>query len=120
MYAQSKARPLLDMAQGVPGVPPPPKLLSALGRCAADPKSYGYCPTVGENMLRVALAQEMKSVYGKETDVKMEDITITAGCNMAFSAAIMSVAEAGDEVILPVPWSVSTTDYMYAHTQANG
>lgn len=94
------------MAQGVPGLPPPPKLLDALGKCASDPRSYGYCPTVGESMLREALAKEMKAVYGQESDIALEDVTITAGCNMAFSAAIMAVAEAGDGVILPVPWSV--------------
>ena len=95
---------MLDMAQGVPGIPPPPELLSALGQCASDPRSYGYCPTNGERGLREALSKEMKVVYGRECDVQPEDVTITAGCNMAFSAAIMAVAEAGDEVILPVPW----------------
>lgn len=103
-YIPTKTRPLLDMAQGVPGVPPPPELLKALGTCASDPKLYGYCPTFGENALRRALADEMKVVYGNGSDIREEDVSITAGCNMAFSAAIMAIAEPGDEVILPAPW----------------
>lgn len=47
----------------------------------------------------------MKTVYGKNTDITAEDIAITAGCNMSFVAAVMCLADAGDEVILPVPWS---------------
>ena len=39
-----------------------------------------------------------------DVDVKGEDVAITAGCNMAFAAAALAVATAGDEVILPVPW----------------
>jgi aspartate/methionine/tyrosine aminotransferase len=46
----------------------------------------------------------MKSVYGDDIDVTAGDITLTAGCNMAFVATIMALADAGDEVILPVPW----------------
>jgi aspartate/methionine/tyrosine aminotransferase len=49
----------------------------------------------------------MRHVYGEGSDITEGDITITAGCNMAYSAAIMSLAGEGDEVILPVPWCVS-------------
>jgi len=51
--------------------------------------------------------EEMKFVYGELSDVTVEDVALTAGCNMAFVAAVMSLADAGDEVILPVPWYVS-------------
>ncbi|EJD01320.1 PLP-dependent transferase [Fomitiporia mediterranea MF3/22] len=103
-YVQSKDRPLLDMSQGVPGIPPPTKLLEALGKAASDPRSCGYCPMTGEPLLRASLAQEMRLVYGKNSDIIPDDVALTAGCNMAFTTAIMAVADAGDEVILPVPW----------------
>ena len=54
--------------------------------------------------MRKALAEEMKNVYGTDADVRMEDVALTAGCNMAFVATVMSLADAGDEVVLPVPW----------------
>lgn len=46
----------------------------------------------------------MKHVYGTAADVEMEDVALTAGCNMAFVATVMSLADAGDEIVLPVPW----------------
>ena len=92
------------MSQGVPGIPPPPPLLEALGRTASDPKSCGYCHVTGEPLLKTALVQEMKKVYGPDSYLTHEDVALTAGCNMAFTAALMAVASAGDEVILPVPW----------------
>lgn len=101
---QTKERPLLDMSQGVPGIPPPPRVLDALGKAASDPRSCGYGPVAGEPLLRTALAQEMKFVYGKDCDLTSEDVALTAGCNMAFTAAVMAVADAGNEIILPVPW----------------
>lgn len=95
------------MSQGVPGIPPHLSLQKALGEAAASPSSFGYCPAEGEWSLRKALADEMRTLYGEGTDVAPEDVALTAGCNMAFVATVMSLAEAGDEVILPVPWCVS-------------
>ena len=92
------------MSQGVPGTPPPKLLLDAMGAAAASPQVCGYVPLAGELALRTAVTQEMKHAYGKDVDVVPEDIFITAGCNLAFVTAIIVLADAGDEVILPVPW----------------
>ena len=54
--------------------------------------------------MRSSLAQEMRAVYGDDADVTPDDIIMTAGCNMAFVAAVMALADPGDQVILPVPW----------------
>lgn len=95
------------MSQGIPGIPPHESLQKALGIAAASPSSFGYCPVEGELTLRNALAQEMKVVYGEDSKITAQDIALTAGCNMAFVATVMSLADAGDEVILPVPWLFS-------------
>lgn len=79
-------------------------LLDALAKTSSSPKSSGYGNALGEPKLRAAFAQEMKTVYGHNADVTANDVAITAGCNMSFIAAVMCLAEAGDEVILPVPW----------------
>jgi len=92
------------MSQGVPGIPPPRSVLDALGNFASDPKSCGYCPMTGEPKLRDALAKEMKHTYGSDADISGDDVALTAGCNMAFVTAVMSLADSGDEIILPVPW----------------
>jgi len=52
----------------------------------------------------VALAKEMNFVYGKTANIGRDDIALTAGCNLAFVATIMSLATVDDEVILPMPW----------------
>lgn len=92
------------MSQGVPGIPPPKALLDSLAHASSDPSSCGYVPNAGEPALRAAVATEMKTVYGQDADVTQDDVFITAGCNLAFTSAIMAVAGRGDEVILPVPW----------------
>ncbi|KAF9055643.1 pyridoxal phosphate-dependent transferase [Panaeolus papilionaceus] len=107
-YVPKPNRPLLDMSQGVPGVPPPPIVQSALGAAASSPASFGYSRWDGEPALRKALANEIRYVYGAEADrdvdVTEDDVAFTAGCNLAFVASAMCVADAGDEIILPVPW----------------
>ncbi|EJF56340.1 PLP-dependent transferase [Dichomitus squalens LYAD-421 SS1] len=103
-YQATHDRPLLDMSQGVPGVPPPQSFLEALGAAASSPGSCGYLPNVGEPSLRTVMAQEINIRYGPDADVTQDDIAITAGCNLAFVAAVTTLADSGDEVILPVPW----------------
>lgn len=51
----------------------------------------------------------MKKIYSDKgalgrLDINASDLAITSGCNLAFVAVIMALADAGDEVILPVPW----------------
>lgn len=94
------------MSQGVPGIPPPKLFLDTLARLSADPNNCGYVENVGERSLREAIVEEMKIVYGRagDVDVTPDDVAITAGCNLAFFASVMTIAEKGDEVILPVPW----------------
>ncbi|KAG9313938.1 PLP-dependent transferase [Chiua virens] len=103
-YPATPASPLFDMSQGVPGKPPPDVLLDALGKTSSSPQTSSYGPALGEPKFRAAFAQEMKMVYGKNIDITAEDVAVTAGCNMSFIAAVMCLADAGDEVIIPVPW----------------
>jgi aspartate/methionine/tyrosine aminotransferase len=93
----------------VPGNPPSPILLSALTSIVSNPAKgiHGYGLIPGEISLRKALADEMRRIYRHdevEVDVNTEDVVITAGCNLAFVASILTLADAGDKVILPVPW----------------
>jgi aspartate/methionine/tyrosine aminotransferase len=78
-----------------------------LGKSAGDGASAGYTAPAGLPALNEALAVEMRQVYGrpgKGVDVTADDLVITAGCNLAYAAAVQALCDAGDEVILPVPW----------------
>ena len=88
--------PLIDLCQAVPGYPPHPELLARLGQAAANPlyAKYGFIP--GDTALREA--------YAAEIDVAPARVVITAGCNQAFFAAMLTLVPRGAAVLLPVPW----------------
>jgi aspartate/methionine/tyrosine aminotransferase len=51
---------------------------------------------------RAAYAAHISADYAAR--IEPQEVAITTGCNQAFAAAIMSVAKAGDNVIIPVPY----------------
>lgn len=95
-------KPLIDVAQAVPGYPPPKELTDHLARIVGEPASARYTEIEGMPPLRAALAADMSASYG--ASIGAADLLIAAGCNQAFCLAVMALAEAGDEVILPLPY----------------
>ncbi|PQO23476.1 hypothetical protein C2I36_07530 [Rhodobacteraceae bacterium WD3A24] len=96
-------RPLINVSQAAPVAPPPEGMRKALAEAAlGDDSAHLYGPALGLPALREALAAQWQAAYGGATGP--ENVAITAGCNMAFCAVMATLAEAGDEVILPVPW----------------
>jgi aspartate/methionine/tyrosine aminotransferase len=94
--------PLINLAQAVPGTPPPDALLERIAASAGTAASATYGPIAGAPELRQALAADVSAFYG--SDVTGDDVAVTAGCNQAFFATIVSLAKAGDQVVLPTPW----------------
>jgi aspartate/methionine/tyrosine aminotransferase len=94
-------RDLLNMCQAVPSYPPAPALQQEFARLAGEPGTGGYTDIFGLGELREVYAKRMSLAY--LVDIRSDRVAITTGCNQAFAAAVMSVAEAGDEVILPAP-----------------
>jgi aspartate/methionine/tyrosine aminotransferase len=94
-------RPLIDLSQAVPGYPPALELRRHLGELLLDPAMHGYTPTLGLPALREGYASHLSSFY--DAKIAPSDVGITAGCNQAFCLALMSIAKAGDQVILPRP-----------------
>ena len=88
--------PLIDLCQAVPGYAPHPGLLERLAHAAADPLNakYGFIP--GDTALREAFAAD--------TGVTADRVIITAGCNMAFFTALLTLVPRGAAVLLPTPW----------------
>ena len=94
--------PIVDLAQAVPGSPPPQALLDRLAASAAEPQTATYGAILGDTALRDALARDIGALYGAA--VGADHIAITAGCNQAFFVTMLALARPGDAVILPVPW----------------
>ena len=94
-------RPLIDLSQAVPGYPPALDLRRHLGELLLDPAMHGYTPTLGLPVLREAYAGHLTDFYG--ATIAPAEVGITSGCNQAFCLALMSLAKAGDQVIVPRP-----------------
>jgi aspartate/methionine/tyrosine aminotransferase len=95
-------KPLIDVAQAVPGYPPPAELTRHLAAIAQEPITARYTEIEGIPKLREALAAHMSEFYGAR--ISAAQVAITAGCNQAFCLAVMALAGAGDEIILPLPY----------------
>jgi aspartate/methionine/tyrosine aminotransferase len=95
------SRPLIDVSQAVPGYPPALELRQHLGELLLDPTMHGYTPILGLAALREAYAEHLSGFYG--APIGAGEVGITSGCNQAFCLALMSIAKAGDQVIVPRP-----------------
>jgi aspartate/methionine/tyrosine aminotransferase len=95
-------RPFLNLCQAVPSYPPAQALQLEFARLAQTEGIGGYTNIYGIEALRVAHAASMASDY--HGTIAPSQVAITTGCNQAFAAAIMAVAEAGDSVVMPTPW----------------
>ncbi|MDJ0387242.1 aminotransferase [Roseomonas sp. E05] len=96
------AGPMLDLTQAVPGYPPHPALLERLAEAAGSRAAAGYGAIEGDAALREALAADLAGFY--RAPLPAADVTITAGCNLAFTMAMTVLAGSGDAVLLPTPW----------------
>src|SRR6185436_13615552 len=94
-------RPLINLSQAVPGYPPALQLRQHLGTLLLDPAMHGYTPILGEPSLREEYAAHLSGFY--RASISPSEVGITSGCNQAFCLALMSIAKAGDQVILPRP-----------------
>lgn len=93
---------LIDLSQAFPGYPPHPDMLHFLGEAAGSVASAGYGPIEGEKVLREAYAAHGGQLYRAQIDAS--NVHITSGCNQAFIAAIMCVAQSGDRVLTTDPF----------------
>lgn len=101
--AVPKGMPLLNLSQAAPVDPPPAPLRAAMAQAMLDdPTVHLYGPVLGHAALRERLAARTQALYGGS--LRADQIALTSGCNQAFCATVATLAQAGDEVILPTPW----------------
>ena len=107
---QSGIRELMELAWAVedaihlevgdPSFPTPPHIVEAAARAARDGWTR-YVSSAGIPALREAIADKVRKHNGFE--VEPSQVTVTAGGIGAVQAAMVSVLEPGDEILIPDP-----------------
>lgn len=94
-------RPLIDLCQAVPDYAPAPQLVEHLHGLLDDPVTSRYSPDEGLGEVRDSISAWYARRYGASPAAT--EICLTIGASQAFWLAIMSLCQAGDEVIVPLP-----------------
>ena len=93
----------ISLGQGVVNYGPPIAARKAVEAFWDDPLNHGYHQVGGTEELRTHITEKLIRENGL-TQQDERGLMVTAGGNMAFSHAIFSISNPGDEVILPVPF----------------
>ena len=91
----------INLAQGFPDFEPPAELVAAAGE-ALHQGLHQYAPSVGDPVLRRAVAEHQLARYGLDWD-PVTDVTVTTGASEAITASLLALLEPGDEVVLVEP-----------------
>ena len=95
----------VNLSQGFPDFDPPAQLLKSLNTIATDPKPlyHQYSITWGSQAMREALAAKQEHFMGMPIDPN-QNIVVTCGSTEAMMAAMMTVTNPGDKVVIFSPF----------------
>ena len=95
----------VNLSQGFPDFDPPAQLLDSLSTIATDPKPLyrQYSITWGSQAMREALATKQEHFMGMPINPN-ENIVVTCGSTEAMMAAMMTVTNPGDKVVIFSPF----------------
>ena len=92
----------VNLSQGFPDFDPPKQLTDRLKQ-VADEGPHQYAVTWGAQNFREALAAKQRRFMGMDIDPNTE-IVVTCGSTEAMMAAMMSITNPGDKVIIFSPF----------------
>ena len=92
----------VNLSQGFPDFEPPAAILSRLEQVAHE-DFHQYAVTWGSQSLRDALAKKQSRFMGRPIDANSE-IVVTCGSTEAMMAAVMTVTDPGDKLIVFSPF----------------
>jgi aspartate/methionine/tyrosine aminotransferase len=96
------AHDAINLAQGFPDFPAPAEVKRAAREAiGADVNQYSI--TWGAASLREALAGKYRAAYGMQLDPERE-VCVTCGATEAMAAAVIAIADPGDEVVVFEPF----------------
>lgn len=88
----------VNLGSGTPDVPVPERMRQAVAEAMARGRNQ-YTPVHGAGVLRQAVAAHAARFYGQAVDPEAE-VSITCGVTEGVFAALFSLTEPGDEVVL--------------------
>jgi aspartate/methionine/tyrosine aminotransferase len=97
----------ISLGQGVVHYGPPAAAIDAVHTALAGASVHEYQSVAGLPALRERIAAKLAAENGIDV-AKGSRVMVTAGGNMAFMHAVMATTSPGDEVILPVPFYLTT------------
>ncbi len=92
----------INLSQGFPDYDPPKEMLEALAKTACT-GPHQYSITFGARKFREALAKKVSRTMGRTIDPETE-LCVTCGATEAMMAAMMTVCNPGDKVIVFSPF----------------
>ncbi|MGH7852153.1 MAG: aminotransferase class I/II-fold pyridoxal phosphate-dependent enzyme [Candidatus Binatia bacterium] len=91
----------VNLGQGAPDFDGPPEVLEAAVR-AVNGAMNQYAPGIGMPVVRAAIAAHADRFYQQKVDPESE-VLVTSGATEAVFAAILGLADSGDEVVVFEP-----------------
>ena len=92
----------INLSQGFPDFDPPKELLDRLSQVAHE-DYHQYSVTWGAQNIRQGIAAKQRHFMGREIDPDRE-IVVTCGSTEAMMAAVMTVTDPGDKLIIFSPF----------------
>lgn len=102
---KSEGYDVLSLTVGEPDFPTPVNIREAAVTSIHSGEASFYTQAAGIPELRRAVVDYMKKYYG--VDYQVEETIVTDGAKFALYALFQAILDAGDEVIIPVPYWVS-------------
>lgn len=101
---RSGGREVLNLLEGEPDLPAPPKVLEATRRALSRGLTR-YSDAAGLPELRAAISRKLEARNG--ISAAPEDILVTNGAKQALYDALQAICGPGDEVLIPSPYWVT-------------
>ncbi|MEQ1761134.1 MAG: aminotransferase class I/II-fold pyridoxal phosphate-dependent enzyme [Vicinamibacterales bacterium] len=99
---RAEGKDVISLGQALPDFGPPTSAVIAAKVAYERPETHVYSANAGLEGLRVALSQRLNADGG--TDIRIDELIVSAGGNQAFMLGMMTLVEVGAEVILPAPF----------------
>ena len=94
---------VISLGQGVVNYGPPPEAVNQINTFLADINNHKYALVQGIPVLLERMKMKLTAENGISANSDSA-LMVTAGSNMAFMNAILTISEPGDEIILQTPY----------------